>query len=518
MKLSLKLAISILILAATSSGLVAVMSYVENSKRVDQRAINSIQSLVSTVASMASTSAYVNDVALGEEVVRGLELNEEIRCAEIITSEMHSLSSGSCKGEPTLARALLSPWDADEVVGSIRVYQSHEYVDTLVREQFIVEITSLVKVILIISASILILTHVVVASPIARVSDKLENADFENEIALLDEGRRVDEIGTISRVINLMIANAKKQIISEKMMASKTEELSNHFRLIFQLSKNFLVVTDDKLRLQSCNPTFENMVASLSPESNLEGSDNWMESLTNDPSELKAFVASVVEMNKPITTQVKFETIVDSSKNERYYSITFVKSHSNDMGVSVLFFIYDMTEHQKKLQRTEYEADHDNLTSLYNRRAATRKIRHLLSSKEDDESVAIIFIDLDGFKDINDELGHDAGDLVLKEVGKRLCSNERSGDVVCRWGGDEFLIALNNVALADATAAADKLLKKIVSPIGLSSGEYCQVGASIGVTLSTNEVRDFQSLLDHADKAMYRVKKSSKNAVLVHAL
>lgn len=518
MKLSLKLAVLITLLAILSSGLVSVLSYTKIIDRVERRVAHSLESLVDTVSSMASTSAYVADQGLGQEVINGLELNAEIACAEIILNDKKRFASQLCEGQAAIDRALVSPWDAGEPVGQIRVYKSKQHVEDLVSEQLANEISAIIKVILIISASILLAAHLIVTRPIATVSRKLENIDFDDDVHLLSEGSRTDEVGSISRIINWMIVKAKKQIIYEKMSAHKTEELTNHFRLIFQLSKNSLAVTDEKLNLKSFNPTFKRTVSKAQPNLDLSFEDSWIDSVTDRPNELRTKVSSVQDLERPTTIEVSKKYYAGEYIESVYYSLTFVKSNSEDAGITILFFIYDITEHREQLEKTEYEANHDNLTGLYNRRAATRKVRHMLSSKPREESVAVLFVDLDGFKLVNDEHGHDTGDIVLKEVGQRISESIRRSDVACRWGGDEFLIALNDISLAEATSIANKILAAIIAPIDIDEENKCTIGASIGVTLSTPEISDFQTLYDHADKAMYRVKKSGKNSVLLHPL
>lgn len=517
MKLSLKLALYIAAFALVSACVAATLSYERLRFSVEAKVSSSMESITNTMLSAASKAAYAKDYRLATSIVASLELNPEIQCVEMSVRDMPKLIQKNCIGEFALSRALTLPDRTDESLGTLRLFENKDYLKAAVSERFADQFPAMLMMIVMMSASLYILIYVTIARPVVQIARQLENSNFDDDVQLLPEGTRNDEVGDISRVINLMGAKAKKQIISERMLTLKTQELSSHFRLIFQLSKNNLAVTDEKLNLKSFNATFEEMVTSAQPDKALQKNADWLASVTDDPDTLRQLVLNEDEFDSPVTIDLQSSPCADG-KDKRFYTLTFVKSVSESEEVTVLFFIYDMTEHRNRLAKTEYQASHDNLTKLLNRRAATKKIRYLLSAREDAETVAVMFIDLDGFKQVNDKLGHEAGDFVLKNVGARLKDTMRKTDLVCRWGGDEFLVALNNVSLPEATKLADKLLACLVEPIRLPNGSVCEVGASIGVALSSSTICDFQTLYDQADKAMYRVKKSGKNAVFVQSV
>jgi diguanylate cyclase (GGDEF)-like protein len=134
-------------------------------------------------------------------------------------------------------------------------------------------------------------------------------------------------------------------------------------------------------------------------------------------------------------------------------------------------------------------------------KAARRYSRHL----------AVLFVDLDRFKVINDSLGHDAGDELLRQMAKRLTACLRASDVVARLGGDEFVIMLREVENHEqATAAARKVLAAVLEPVVLV-GQSCRVSASVGVSMYPEDGADEQTLMKHADSAMYMAKEDGKN-------
>ncbi|MDO8396192.1 MAG: EAL domain-containing protein [Bradyrhizobium sp.] len=163
-------------------------------------------------------------------------------------------------------------------------------------------------------------------------------------------------------------------------------------------------------------------------------------------------------------------------------------------------------------QRIEYLASHDSLTDLPNRESFNQLLHFAIeSARRQERKLAVLFIDLDRFKIINDSLGHDAGDRLLTEIGGRLRRSVRACDVVARLGGDEFVIILEDVAgREDVEGVARGLLRCLSEPIQLN-GHECHVTASIGVAIYPLDGADIQSLTGNADTAMYLVKGDCKD-------
>ncbi len=155
----------------------------------------------------------------------------------------------------------------------------------------------------------------------------------------------------------------------------------------------------------------------------------------------------------------------------------------------------------------------DELTQLGNRRALIEHFNRFLSINiRQNNYGALLSIDLDKFKIINDEFGHDAGDAVLVEVARRLTNMVRKANVVCRIGGDEFIILLNMIdddgaeAVHKAQLVAQRIINSFMKPIKFKKNHF-QVGVSIGLKIITPELQSIESVLKDADIAMYKAKK-----------
>jgi diguanylate cyclase (GGDEF)-like protein/PAS domain S-box-containing protein len=172
----------------------------------------------------------------------------------------------------------------------------------------------------------------------------------------------------------------------------------------------------------------------------------------------------------------------------------------------------DVSERKNQEEQIKYLATHDGLTELPNRLMFNQLLSHAVQgAKRYRKQFAVMFIDLDGFKVVNDTLGHDAGDRLLKEIAVRFKHTLRAVDVVARLGGDEFVVMMEDITAPEQAAVlAQRILDATGKPVRLVSGE-CRVTASIGVCVYPEAGEDEQTLMKNADAAMYRAKEEGKN-------
>lgn len=181
--------------------------------------------------------------------------------------------------------------------------------------------------------------------------------------------------------------------------------------------------------------------------------------------------------------------------------------------------IVDISEMKQIQQQILHLASYDNLTDLPNRALFSDRVEQaLLVARRRKEKLAIFFVDLDKFKLINDELGHETGDLLLQAVARRMEGCVRESDTVARLGGDEFAILLPTVSTAqDACSVAEKILSALSRPFVMESCGALSISCSIGVALYPDHGDSERDLLRAADEAMYRVKKHGRNAVELYS-
>ena len=183
----------------------------------------------------------------------------------------------------------------------------------------------------------------------------------------------------------------------------------------------------------------------------------------------------------------------------------------------VVATMHDITEHKIAQEHIKKLAHFDQLTGLPNRTLLNDRFRYALSSAQRrGETLAVMFLDLDDFKDINDTLGHNVGDLVLMELAKRLKKAVREEDTLSRQGGDEFILILPAADADSAGLVASKLIEGVARPCQIDRHELT-VTASIGIAIFPHDGTDLESLSKNADIAMYRAKREGRNSFRFYA-
>jgi len=196
----------------------------------------------------------------------------------------------------------------------------------------------------------------------------------------------------------------------------------------------------------------------------------------------------------------------------RWLETNAVPMHDSEGNITMLLGITrDVTERKANEKRIDYLANFDSLTGLPNRMQLDIRIKDLLSlARRHKQEFAIMFLDLDHFKDINDTLGHTIGDKLLVNSSHRLKSILREEDTLARMGGDEFIILLPKIDMNGVSQVAQKLLDTFKKPFDIDGNEL-SISVSIGIALYPNDGLDFDTLYKNADTAMYRAKKEGRN-------
>ncbi len=227
-------------------------------------------------------------------------------------------------------------------------------------------------------------------------------------------------------------------------------------------------------------------------------------------------------LNNPVEQAIREERVIKGKQDiflqsrggERLpivYTIAPIHdTESRVIGTIIVF--HDTSETHKLTKALSWQATHDALTKLPNRILLKDKLETSLETvKQDDTLLTLFFIDLDGFKPVNDEYGHEQGDKVLKVIAQRLLSTIRNDDMVARLGGDEFVITLLSFSHFDEIIKAlDRVMNTISQPIPVGSANVI-LSASIGVSIFPDDNSDADTLLRHADQAMYIAKQKGRN-------
>ncbi len=294
--------------------------------------------------------------------------------------------------------------------------------------------------------------------------------------------------------------------ISER---KQTEEKLKQAAKVLENSAEAICITDPDAHIIVVNRAFT-QITGYNEEEVLGKSTNLLKSGKHDATFYKNMWTS-------IQMSGRWEgEIWNRRKNGEIYpewlNISVIRDENTKEITNYLAIFSDITRAKQNEQRLAYLAHYDDLTGLPNRTLFYERVeRALFLAKEQQYKVAVLFLDLDHFKYVNDTWGHAIGDLLLKDAAKRIVQCVRKNDTVARLGGDEFTAVLDNVGHSEIAATVAQCILDSMRPAFCLSGHETFISSSIGISIYPTDGEDVETLLKHADIAMYRAKESGKD-------
>jgi diguanylate cyclase (GGDEF)-like protein/PAS domain S-box-containing protein len=367
--------------------------------------------------------------------------------------------------------------------------------DDVVRQGVVIAVIEiLLSLVLLTSGGYLITRHV---TPLLAATRRISGGDYAARIA----PGSADELGELADDFNAMAAMIEERI-------SALSESESRFREIFEAVGEAIFIHEAETgrvidvnrrmlemyrcsREQALRATPELFSANTPPFTAAEALDRIRRAVAEGPQ--------------------TFEWLARDIEGRIFWvevNLRHARIGSHDRLIAVVRDIEERKYHQSAL---EHLAHHDPLTQLPNRILLADRLEQALAQAQRGEKLLVVaYLDLDGFKPVNDNLGHDVGDSLLIEVAGRLRACVRAGDTVARLGGDEFVLLLGGLASIDeCTVALDRILATIASPYPDHAG--IEISASIGVTAYPLDDGDADTLIRHADQAMYAAKQAGRN-------
>ncbi len=313
------------------------------------------------------------------------------------------------------------------------------------------------------------------------------------------EVRSQDELGQLAASFNQMMRQLRTEQDSLRKLSRAVEQ-----------SPSGVMITDKEGRIEYVNPKFTEMTGYGLDE--VRGRNPSILKSDQTPPEAHARLWQTISAGKVWQSEIR-----NRKKNGELYWEHAIIAPLKGVSGEITHYIglkEDISLRKDYEQRLIRQASFDGLTGLPNRTLAMDRLRQLLKdARRNGTLVAVMFMDLDRFKDVNDTLGHDAGDQLLVEVARRLTESVREQDTVARLGGDEFLLVLPDLHRAeDARLVARKILERVREPVRMDRRE-CFTSASIGIALYPNDSSDATLLLKQADSAMYQAKETGRNTL-----
>lgn len=340
-----------------------------------------------------------------------------------------------------------------------------------------------------------------------RLIGELKN--ISNNIRRMFQEKRFDQQLAVSGNDEIgVVANTFNQLIDERLKFESALHLSY---TVYANAKEAIMIAGTDKQVQMANPAF----TQISGYKEEEIIDKDFLYLSCDLKSDHSFDSILDKLQRDFYWEGE---IWNKKPGGEYYlvwlSVNVVRDAKDTIQQYIAMFT-DITERKQYEDDIWRQANYDALTSLPNRKLCMFQLSHdLMSANRSKTEVALLFIDLDGFKLINDTLGHSIGDELLIEIASRLSGTTRESDMISRLGGDEFVVILNDIKeTSDIEIVSRKILNEISLPVTLSNNSETFTTASMGIALYPNDGRDVETLMKHADTAMYQSKKLGRNKI-----
>jgi len=320
-----------------------------------------------------------------------------------------------------------------------------------------------------------------------------------------DDLNRVEHLASIASIaVENAIKISERQRIEEDLQKS----VATYRTLVEQIPAITYIATLDRSRMLFVSPQVETLLG-YAPDDFLSESDMWQKQIHDEDRErvLTEFKHSY-RAGKPFHSEYR---ITRHDGEEVWFKDAADVVRDNEQALYLQGVMYDVTERKQFEEKLVQMAHFDPLTGLANRSLFDDRLSQAIAqAKRQKQRFAVLYLDLDGFKAVNDSMGHKIGDEVLTETAIRLQQCVREIDTVARMGGDEFTIILNHISSnADISMIADKLLEAVCAPYAKAGDN--EISISIGITLYPDHCTDKDALITAADNAMYEAKNSGKN-------
>lgn len=304
-----------------------------------------------------------------------------------------------------------------------------------------------------------------------------------------------------------LLADQVMEVLEARRQAARLLEAEQRFRVAFDRTPIGMMIVDLDLRLADVNDAFADIVERPVPV------------LIGMP------LAEPVHPHDLDMARARISTMTDGETSSFREEHRFVRSDGTPVWTEVWCSVVrdadgrplhlvkqveDISRRREELAEVAHQAAHDHLTGLPNRLLLEDRLYQALERLHRGGEVVVLTVDLDGFKQVNDTHGHDAGDHVLIEIAERLRRSVRAGDTVCRWGGDEFVIVCEDFAGSGvARDIAQRIVLMAAQPIDIDS-QSVRIGASIGAVATTDPGRSPERLLADADENLYLAKQKGR--------
>ncbi|WP_415888595.1 diguanylate cyclase domain-containing protein [Neptuniibacter sp. SY11_33] len=518
-KLSIRTGISIAFFACIFLLISAVVLFQLSYKEELDEIHKSLQQLVKTVEQSAKVAVYLENEELGTEITNGLIINDNVSGVILHSDVGMLLTAGDITIGPDARLVILKlsdPFTPQLPIGKLTLIPNQGLIESTAQNRalshiIIFGVNSIFVVLLVI-----MLVNRLLAAPLKKIAQQLHVIKpGTSQRVVTPTGHDQDEIGLLVNDSNNLLQEMQETIQQKNQLFDEVQKLEQKFRLLFDNARVGIALVNMDGQLLMHNPAFASIVGETACQYFSENQTRKLIELFEERQHLAQAIQKSLTSINPVSIDLSLK-IEGETDRHLHCILSQVLDESGEVLLELV--IYDISERVHRELKARYESEVDTLTGLLNRRGCKRLIKESLMEQPNSHH-AVMLIDLDHFKPINDNYGHDAGDHVLKEVSNRFSSALRKSDLLSRWGGDEFLIFLAGEADCleeESSVVAQKILKLLEKEIEVSLGKTVRVGASIGIALAPSHGHELSALIKAADITMYQIKKQGKNNYLIY--
>jgi diguanylate cyclase (GGDEF)-like protein/PAS domain S-box-containing protein len=510
--------------AAVVFALVAgTLAYRLGERRANAAAHQTIASVQAAVEKTAAIAVYAHDTTLMREVIEGVARNPLVRQVDIVDAAGSTLLHGAATTAPVVAsesvvrQPLKSPFDANETIGAMRIEIDGDQLQHVARREAWLMALLMVGQAALIAMTIFLTGARLVSRPIVRLARALTAMPpGTTERLAAPRGHEHDEIGTLVQSANDLLGANAQALARERALRQDIEAMEAQYRQIFDSTSAGIFVLDRQGRLINGNPTVLKVIGGgVGDLRQLRGQD-FLDLVFARPERARAMIDQAALRNETMSADLELRS-TDGRTRWAHCLLSVQDARAAEAvpeGV-IEGVLYDITERKEVETDVRRRAEHDALTGALNRAGIDAAIDRYLAHGDGDDALSLLYLDLDGFKQINDRHGHHRGDEVLQQAVIRIQGElRRTSDLVGRIGGDEFVIALAHSGPTDLAASqlAANIVARLCEPFELGDGIVVDMGVSIGMASFPRHGRHRRELMHAADEAMYWVKRNGKNA------
>lgn len=500
LRLLTRLALAIL-LAGSLFGAVAAYSlfHITLNNEIDEANL-SIEQLFNTISPTASIAAYFEDPELANEVVNGLETNDSV---DRVVFEAGKLLSGdnSLASQAVLTFEVEHPFLDDSKVGKIKIFPDFGNIRRNAVDIAYNNALTLMVMVLAMTVLVIVICYWLITRPMVATGQALHHiTPGTNSRLNTPKSHEFSEIGQLVDDVNQLLEKAELQLIKERELRNQIEKLEQRFRLLFENSVAPIVLLNERGDLVLKNSAYVRLIQHLTGDDSLNQGE-LLSTLFVDSEDYESSMHQQLDTGDLATGEYRLKTQNDATI---WMQVVITKIYSDDFQSYFQVTMHDITKRRQQLDALSIQAHVDALTGLRNRAAAEKQI---LEKIHQSTPFALVLIDLNGFKQVNDVYGHDAGDEVLQYVAGLMQKAIRKNDLASRWGGDEFVYLLDDIDKEAVNRILIDFRTELIKPIAIKQASVeVNIGASMGVAFYPQTSHEMESLIRRADKAMYRAK------------